>query len=154
MTKFKRGDIRKDGKVFYGYQKGREYWTSPKQLEKERNRVTKAEDDSRQTKGGHARYILKGCKKRADQLGISFDIVASDICDSAPDVCPILGFRLSWGERKGKSTDNSPSLDRIDPSRGYIEGNVQWISYMANRMKSNATLEQLKTFANWILTNV
>lgn len=29
------------------------------------------------------------------------------------------------------------SLDRIDSSKGYIEGNVQWVAWIVNRMKLN-----------------
>jgi hypothetical protein len=38
---------------------------------------------------------------------------------------------------------NSPSLDRIVPEVGYIDGNVRVISDRANRLKSNRTLVQL-----------
>mgnify|MGYP003353102479 CR=1 FL=1 len=36
MKKFKRGDTRDDGMVFSCYQRGKEYWTTPEQLEKRR----------------------------------------------------------------------------------------------------------------------
>lgn len=153
MKKHKRGDVREDGKIFFGYVKGREYWTTEDQIQKERNRVIKAEDDARQTKTGHAKYILKGCKKRAKELGITFYLVFGDICSSIPDVCPVFGVELTWGKRNGKSGDFSPSLDKIIPEKGYVVGNVMWVSHLANRMKNNASQEQLKTFANWILAN-
>lgn len=41
--------------------------------------------------------------------------------------------------------DNSPSLDIIIPSKGYVKGNVWVISNRANRAKSNLSLEELKT---------
>ena len=39
--------------------------------------------------------------------------------------------------------DNSPSLDRIDSSKGYTPDNVWVISRRANIIKHDATLEEL-----------
>ena len=51
---------------------------------------------------------------------------------------------------EGKSTDNSPTLDRIDNTNGYIKGNVQWLSRKANQMKSNATLKEIGKLYNYM----
>ena len=45
---------------------------------------------------------------------------------------------------EGVLGDDSPSLDRIVSSLGYVKGNIRVISYKANRVKSNATLEELR----------
>ena len=44
----------------------------------------------------------------------------------------------------------SPTLDRIDPSKGYIKGNVEFVSSLANKMMSNASGKDLVRFSKWI----
>ncbi len=38
----------------------------------------------------------------------------------------------------------SPSLDRIDSTKGYTKGNIWVISNRANTLKNDATLSELK----------
>ena len=66
-----------------------------------------------------------------------------------PKVCPVLGMKLDWGMNGHQP--NSPSLDKIDPTKGYIPGNVMILSHLANSMKHNATPEQLKQFSRYFL---
>ena len=67
-----------------------------------------------------ARGLWVAAKARAAKLGREFRISERDI--SVPEFCPILGIRLEVS--KGRRTGASPSLDRIDPSLGYVRGNV------------------------------
>jgi len=55
--------------------------------------------------------------------------------------CPILGIPFKLNEKTGR--DDSPSVDRIDNSLGYIEGNVQWVSKRANMIMYNAAPEEV-----------
>lgn len=57
-----------------------------------------------------------------------------------PEFCSVLGIKLFPG--KLHQTDNSPTMDRIDNSKGYIKGNVRIISHKANRLKGIATYEE------------
>ena len=43
----------------------------------------------------------------------------------------------------GGCTDTRPELDRIIPEKGYVKGNVAWISGKANRIKSDYTKQEL-----------
>ncbi len=75
--------------------------------------------------------------------------VADHLRSIAPKTCPVFGKRLTTGHKK--MHDWSPSADKIDPDKGYVRGNIQVISMFANRMKQNATCEQLLQFALWIM---
>lgn len=88
------------------------------------------------------KYLFKAARDRAKKKGLDFDLKLSDIV--IPDVCPILNVPFE------KYTDYAASVDRINPSRGYVPGNVQIISKRANLMKSNATSEELRRFAEWV----
>lgn len=88
--------------------------------------------------------LLRSAKQRAKSRGLDFNIDASDI--DLPDKCPLLGIPLFSSYRgESKTYDNSYSIDRIDPRKGYIKGNVWVISYKANRIKNDATLDELET---------
>ena len=52
--------------------------------------------------------------------------------------------------KSDKSHSNSASLDRIDSTKGYIKGNLQIISFRANTVKNNLTLDEMKMIvSNW-----
>lgn len=72
-----------------------------------------------------------------------FDVKPEDV--TIPDVCPVFGTPFI------RNTKFAASVDRIDNTKGYIRGNIQVISRLANSMKNNATQEQLEKFAHWIL---
>ncbi len=87
----------------------------------------------------HARY-------RSKLRGVTCTITAEDF--SIPEFCPVLGMPLVYG--KDNSGPDSATLDRIDPNKGYVRGNVQVISRRANMMKSDASAVELLKFAAWV----
>ncbi len=95
--------------------------------------------------------MWRRAKARAALNGLEFNIEVEDII--IPDVCPILGIPLKENKGKPGAYKDSPSLDKIDPSKGYVKGNVQVISQQANQMKFNATRDELFKFAKYILEN-
>lgn len=86
------------------------------------------------------KHLLKGAKMRAKKSGLLFNITEDDF--EVPFTCPLLGYVLM--PSRGLIAPNSPSLDRKDPRKGYVRGNVWVISYRANAAKSNLTLEELQ----------
>lgn len=96
--------------------------------------------------------ILNGAKNRAKSKNIDFNLNINDII--IPEYCPILGMRLKRHTGKPGGKKDSPSIDRINPNKGYIKDNIRIISHLANMMKSHATKAELLTFANWIILNI
>lgn len=94
------------------------------------------------TKEIENKYILKmltAAKKRAEKKKIEFDLEIKDI--EIPRFCPILGIPLYSSKL---NADCSPSIDRIDNTKGYTKVNIQVISTRANRIKNDSTFEEIE----------
>jgi hypothetical protein len=91
---------------------------------------------------------LMGAKTRAKLKGVPFEILASDIL--IPDKCPVLGIPLVWGDRL---TNNTPSIDRVIPEKGYVKGNCVVISMKANRLKNNASEDDLRAILKYVTSH-
>jgi hypothetical protein len=83
--------------------------------------------------------VLCSCaKQRAKRFNLPFNLKPSDII--IPKRCPVLGIELKKADIK--MNDFSPTLDRIDPLKGYTKDNICVISNRANRIKSDGTIEE------------
>lgn len=82
--------------------------------------------------------IFSSAKARALKKGLEFSLVLKDIV--IPDVCPIFGIKLIKGDNKRE--DGSPSIDRIDNSKGYSKDNIIIISWRANKLKGESSHEE------------
>lgn len=92
--------------------------------------------------------MVNAARARSKKNGIDFDITEDDF--EIPDVCPLLNIPLFVGEGRKSVKPNSPSLDRLDSDKGYTKDNVWVISFKANTMKSNSTLDEFVMMAeNW-----
>lgn len=95
--------------------------------------------------GNHCN-MLCNARNRAIEGGLDFNLTLNDII--IPEICPILKIPLKFGRsRKNENSFwDSPSLDRIDNSKGYTKDNVMVVSAAANLMKSFATFQMLYNF--------
>jgi hypothetical protein len=92
------------------------------------------------------RMMWHRAKKRAQAANVPFSIALGDIV--IPKTCPVLGIPL-FQSSKGRS-DNSPSLDRRNPQWGYVPGNIAVISFRANRIKNDSTVQELEKLLRWM----
>lgn len=86
-----------------------------------------------------AQYLWRTARARAKQTGVPFEIAVEDVV--IPTTCPVLGVSI---DVLNSSYYNGASLDRVINSLGYVKGNVRVISRKANRLKGDATIEELE----------
>lgn len=171
---FKMGDIRNDGRIFKNYVLSiilkdgyfKENWLTllsfqnykkqQKQSDKQKQpqRSKKHQNKLMSTKVGCIKRRFFEVRSRAKKAMLSFDLTEEYLTAIAPDKCPVLGFDLVWWNQTGKILPESASLDKINPNKGYVIGNVQWLSNQANTMKNRATPKQLHQFADWVKSTI
>lgn len=96
--------------------------------------------------------LLAGIRARAAKRGLECTITEADL--HFPSRCPVLGIPLSFGLGMGLGAslsvkDTRYSVDRIDNSKGYVPGNVIVVSYRANRLKSDASPQEIAAIARF-----
>ncbi|MBV12922.1 MAG: hypothetical protein CMC52_02380 [Flavobacteriaceae bacterium] len=103
----------------------------------------------------HMSKAIYNIKTRTKKRGETLDPrVTKDYLDSIfpkDYMCPVLGYKMEWGEDDGKL--NSPTVDRIDNSKGYVYGNLLWMSSRANMTKGNHKLEDIKKVIEFLEKN-
>lgn len=105
---------------------------------------TKARNVQRNsTREGKASRIWSDARLRAIKKNLNFNLDKEDVV--IPDTCPYLHIPLVLTH--SEKQDDSPSLDRIDPKRGYVKGNVEVISEKANRIKNDANFQEILLIA-------
>jgi hypothetical protein len=97
--------------------------------------------------------MLSNAKIRAKQKSIDFNLTSEYLKKIFPkdNKCPITGvnFQFGYKNQDKKNNDFAPSLDKIIPEKGYIEGNVIVVCNIANRIKSDSTIEVLEKVLNF-----
>lgn len=162
-SNFSKNKSRKDGyqtyckncsKLVRDVKAAKEYYADNKEYFREKANQNRAKNKDEinlkrklSRKNNIERRMLSSAKERAKRKGLEFNIELSDII--VPEYCPMLGIKLFKSDKISRK--NSPSLDRIDSSKGYVKGNVQVISNLANTMKNNATIEELVKFSEYVL---
>ena|SRR5579863_5331668 len=92
------------------------------------------------------RIIFRSARTRARNMGLDFTLEIKDI--SIPKFCPVLKIPLNIS--KGQAAPNSPSLDRIDNSKGYTKDNIRIISWRANILKKDGTIKEFEQIIKYM----
>jgi hypothetical protein len=92
----------------------------------------------------YALYV--GAKARAKRRGILFELALDDII--IPAYCPVLNLKLEPNNKIAGAA--SPTIDRVDNTKGYTKDNIRVISFRANSLKADATPDELEKILAYI----
>lgn len=108
---------------------------------------------------GNGWYImwLSSIRERARAKNVPFNLTVDHLKSLMVTHCPVLGIKLDRRSSRRDNAPGAPTVDRIVPELGYVEGNVIIISKRANQIKSDATPDEIRKVADffemWYNTN-
>lgn len=96
------------------------------------------------------KYACARVKQSAKNKGLEFNLDAEYLESIYPKDgrCPVLGIEMEVG--CGHRTFCSPSLDRLNNDEGYVRGNVVWMSWIANKIKGDHSVERLEAVVKYL----
>jgi hypothetical protein len=106
------------------------------------------------------RFFINKCKCRNKETGVKVNIdviYLKNLWNSQNGKCSYTGIKMMLPDTtNGFSVVHSlykASLDRIDSSKGYIKGNVEFVCYAINNAKNDFSKQEMISFVNDILIN-
>lgn len=95
------------------------------------------------------RPLLSRCMRRKNRVGRTFPcnldlLYIKELWEKQKGKCAITGVNLILKSKENKNYQ--ASLDRIDSSKGYIRGNVRFVSVSINWLKNNLDDNHVKEF--------
>ena len=105
----------------------------------------------RDTKQLVARHMIYNARRRAEKLGVPFDLTREDVLRVWPpdNRCPVFGTLLT--RHGGHPTKESATIDRLDPKLGYVSGNIAVLSLRANQIKAGEVdPDEVRKVATWM----
>lgn len=113
-------------------------------MERAKPKMCKQCQDERRRVGPFDRYMTNlktstQARNKGRKTKLTINITSSyiqELFESQNGKCALTGIPLKMATTS-HSGDATASLDRIDSTRGYIKGNVQWVYMKVNFMKQN-----------------
>ena len=94
------------------------------------------------------KHKVTRARTRAKTLGLSFDLDPEYLESIWTGYCPVLNKPISLLDQR--ENEYAAELDRFVPEKGYVKGNVHFLSRRANRLKNNVTTKELKQLLIWM----
>lgn len=99
--------------------------------------------------------MLSSARRRAKIYNLQFDLTEDFIFDLIKNnsVCPVFGTPFDFSGCRGTwnfKNNAYPSLDRLNPDKGYVKDNIRLISWRANEIKHDSTLDELRAVVRWM----
>ena len=96
------------------------------------------------------KWFMRVISKRTKEYDIDLPYL-KQVWNEQKGICPLTGWKLDLPKHSGdwRSKENKmyrASLDRIDSNKGYIKGNVRYISVIANYCKNTFTDDEVMLF--------
>ena len=98
--------------------------------------------------------LLGQAKLRAKKQDIVCNLTLDELLSIFPTdyCCPVLKTKLIWGCSGKGNRWGSPSIDRVDPQGDYTKDNVMIISWRANKIKGDCSVEELEAVLTYMKT--
>ena len=98
------------------------------------------------------RALLRRIKNKYHNYDVDLDYL-KEVWDNQ-NTCIYSGVKLQLPKWKGINNPlYTASIDRIDSEKGYVKGNIQFISITSNHSKNSMTHEQMLEFCRLIMEN-
>lgn len=94
---------------------------------------------------------LNMARKRGAEVSINQDYLMA-LYDQQEGLCALSGVRMTWAT--GKTEPTSISMDRIDGSKGYIDGNVRLICMAVNAFRGIMNDQDLLKMARAVVSTM
>lgn len=96
---------------------------------------------------GNIQKIREKCRKKKIPYDINYDYLISIFPKDR--ICPALGIKMEFGGAYDER-QNSPSIDRLYPHKGYVKGNIRFVSYLANAIMNEADPDEIIKVGKWL----
>jgi hypothetical protein len=133
------------------------YRKNPKNLDKNKGNISFLKESGYCQLDEYSpfKYHASKAKARSKARRKKFDInikYLKKIWDNQKGICPYTGIKMEISRTSQdediKKTPTKASLDRIDPNKGYVIGNVEFVCYCINVAKNDFSKEEMIDFIN------